>query len=520
MNYTKTAVPVSPQIVHSFITENGSRFKSCLEDIMALVGDSIKHIDIYKIYGRDEKQNGEILKDSRKIRLKFNSYYNLKRKKFGSLWETPDIIGYTIVVPYPSTISEVCISLDEIIDRGALRSVNPKNSISRNESDVTKIRSKYGRSFDEKGYFGCHYNLRTGSLREETSPICEIQIKTLLHDAWGAKTHDLTYKTSSEVDQSLVNGFELLGDSLAKIDQQSDLLRNTIQKPQITRNFKKQKIILLQTETQINRAFSKLDVPKRFQRKVLNVNTETDIKTIKEAENFCLKAFETKSKMWSSALLLFIGVKSKNRHCISNAQEAFFEWEDQLSDPLEKARAGSTAGLMKYFSGDTEEAINDFERVLDLLINTSVPKNSDRKMNYYRRLNSTLSSLSYYHAEIIGSHLGKLLKSDRRAKSLLAKGLANRRFLNGCPRTALVGTSALRKAISDPSRAHPNFSTLDCELFVRALTAETVEEINLVRQKMQDLHKNPPQQFAAEAELLFDFHDFCARARLANVEMG
>ena len=92
-----------------------------------------------------------------------------------------------------------------------------------------------------QGYFACHYNLRSSDYTTHT-PICEVQIKTVLHDGWGAKTHDLTYKSSMDLDPSLVEGFELLGDTLAKIDQQSDLLRKSLENRIRVRNEKQEAI--------------------------------------------------------------------------------------------------------------------------------------------------------------------------------------------------------------------------------------------------------------------------------------
>ena len=57
---------------------------------------------------------------------------------------------------------------------------------------------------------------------------CEVQIKTMLHDGWTAKTHDLTYKPGGEVDDRLDKHVGVLGDVLQLLDDQSELIKDLI----------------------------------------------------------------------------------------------------------------------------------------------------------------------------------------------------------------------------------------------------------------------------------------------------
>ena len=76
----------------------------------------VQPLSVYKIYGREEKQKGAMLKDARKARLKFNKYFIERKKGVGSLWSIPDIVGFTVVVAYPSDISPVASAIDELVD--------------------------------------------------------------------------------------------------------------------------------------------------------------------------------------------------------------------------------------------------------------------------------------------------------------------------------------------------------------------------------------------------------------------
>lgn len=57
---------------------------------------------------------------------------------------------------------------------------------------------------------------------------CEVQVKTMLHDAWAAKTHDLNYKPQGQTDKRLSRMMQVFGDALEFIEVQSELLRHLI----------------------------------------------------------------------------------------------------------------------------------------------------------------------------------------------------------------------------------------------------------------------------------------------------
>jgi hypothetical protein len=57
---------------------------------------------------------------------------------------------------------------------------------------------------------------------------CEIQIKTLLHDAWHAKTHDLTYDPQGELGDEHKRIMESFGESIQALEIQSEMIRTLI----------------------------------------------------------------------------------------------------------------------------------------------------------------------------------------------------------------------------------------------------------------------------------------------------
>lgn len=60
----------------------------------------------------------------------------------------------------------------------------------------------------------------------------ETQIRTAYGNSWAMKTHNLTYKKTSDIPDSLLKQMVLLSDFLYTADKQTEILRNEIQKHQ------------------------------------------------------------------------------------------------------------------------------------------------------------------------------------------------------------------------------------------------------------------------------------------------
>ena len=219
------SVPASPAEVSGFMERNRERYLAHLAEVLRQI-EELRKADprlrsIYKIYSRGDLQGLDELKSARKIRLKFNEWNQEQGATQASLFDVPDVVGLTIVVPYPSGIDAVAAAIDAAVDAKQPKSVRMGSS-----DPASTLVTRHGRGLASKGYSACHYNLRIPGAGKR--PIVEVQIKTLLHDAWGAKTHDLTYKPSGRIEEELLVSFDLLGSSLANLYQQSDALRTSI----------------------------------------------------------------------------------------------------------------------------------------------------------------------------------------------------------------------------------------------------------------------------------------------------
>jgi ppGpp synthetase/RelA/SpoT-type nucleotidyltranferase len=214
---------VDHRAVARFLETQGPGYRRLLEWIVEFLHDvadrPVAKGCVYRIYTRADKQSGNIYKDVWKIVQKVNSERN-KKPSF-EIFELHDIIGVTAVVIYPSDIDIIRKVIDADIAGNRLIS----------HSDTLKDGSFvcYGEKKEERGYYAHHYHLERPE-PQFFNRRCELQIKTVLHDAWGAKTHDLTYKPEGELDPRMAEQIQALGDGLAVVDQQSELLKQLIER--------------------------------------------------------------------------------------------------------------------------------------------------------------------------------------------------------------------------------------------------------------------------------------------------
>ena len=183
------------------------RYRQVSERVETLLAPLLTSTDycghVARIYTRAEKQNGQLLKETWKIAA------TMAKHGYKELFHVHDIIGATIVVPYPSDVNVI---------RDFVRSHKSDRTwaIHHEEEKTTH------------GYYAFHFII---SIPEATlaKSKCEIQIKTVLQDAWSAKTHDLTYKPFGAIDSRLQEQIIRLAEVLAAIDRQSELVKSLIE---------------------------------------------------------------------------------------------------------------------------------------------------------------------------------------------------------------------------------------------------------------------------------------------------
>lgn len=157
---------------------------------------------IHQYYSRGQKQDSE-LKDASKILEKVEPPVTDAK-----LRDVGDIAGVTIVAHYPDHITHLIETL--------LTLLGPHNILLHGEIDRK-----------DEGYFATHVTLR-GASGAYVGLKCEVQFKTVLHDAWSAKMHDLTYKPQGAMDQRMSHLMTSIGFVLEGLEKQSAIIRKMI----------------------------------------------------------------------------------------------------------------------------------------------------------------------------------------------------------------------------------------------------------------------------------------------------
>jgi len=133
-----------------------------------------------------------------------------------SVADVEDLVGIKILCPYPSDVTDVI---------GWLRT-HRKFRVSPESLDAARREKK-------EGYRGYHFSVQLNDLllvdNEDLMGIrCEVQVKTMLEEAWDAKTHELTYRREEQVHPTLLKEMRTISDELAILDAKTEILKNLI----------------------------------------------------------------------------------------------------------------------------------------------------------------------------------------------------------------------------------------------------------------------------------------------------
>lgn len=162
---------------------------------------------IVDVYARPENTAaGGPFKSPEKIAAKVRKWG--KSPTTAHFLEINDIVGVTVVVAYPDYVA------------GAIKAI--KQTLSRRKAKlIDEVKHK---AFN--GYYATHLNYAF-VINTETLHF-EIQFKTLLHNAWSRKMHDLTYKPARAFDPRLSALMGSVADTIESLENQSRLIREMI----------------------------------------------------------------------------------------------------------------------------------------------------------------------------------------------------------------------------------------------------------------------------------------------------
>lgn len=204
-SYARVLSPNATEI-REFLDKNRTQYTTLLSDIKGLLKD-MELAGVRHVYSRGEKQNGNEFKDVFKIVRRVD-----KERKTNSgfiLSEVWDIIGITVIFNYHSDLENAL---------GAFREA----------ASVAKFSIIHDEYRSNQGYYAHHVVVQSKK-PNSFGKRCEVQLKTLLHEAWANKTHDLSYKPSGELDPRIRQQMQLIGMMLQSVEQQSEILRSLVE---------------------------------------------------------------------------------------------------------------------------------------------------------------------------------------------------------------------------------------------------------------------------------------------------
>ncbi len=185
-----------------------------------------RFLDVHASYEKLAEEVAFILE--RSARAAGIEYANVtcRTKSLNSFCEKISRRGYKAPLTQMRDIAGVRITFLYLSDRPKLAEIVEK------EFEVVEKADKVDRDNAEKfGYGALHYLVNlgkkaSGARYDELKPlVCEIQVRTVLQDAWAIFAHHLSYKQKSDVPSQLLRKLNAISAQFETTDEQFDRLR-------------------------------------------------------------------------------------------------------------------------------------------------------------------------------------------------------------------------------------------------------------------------------------------------------
>lgn len=458
------------------------------ESVAALYGA------IYRIYSRSDKQAtiqpfNPHLKSTQKIveeiniqrhggtKIRNGKAVQVKAHPQFSIYDISDLVGVTIVCPFPSDVAKV-VAYIEADDRLGVRSDKKVHE----RADYAATHMYIG--FEDEPFYGL---------------VCELQIKTAFQDAFGWKTHGLSYKAEASTDGWLIDQLNKINVVIRAADEMSDQLRARIvrenahglaRRQQAKQSLKENLAATVRTEPDKPRRLAISEILQHLdEARQMNggASRAERLKNLRANIDKLLKDFGYTATTFRVAALYAID-------CGRNDQLFWLDrhhrtWSDGLDpnadpDSAEQFyRAAVTCGIAHYCAGDLkgavrvgEEALRRFDSTQNLLVG------------------QLTTNVAYFYAEWFALDG----KTEHAAK---AAHLANR------AETLMM--------------SHKAPLLKDTVGFVLIQTAQSVEDIErglaLCRQSHADIQNSSNETLKPTSQQFFELHREIAYQRLAEL---
>lgn len=196
--------------------------------------DACGSVALYRVASRGDYQFGNELKTAQSIYTKILDRRKKENPSYG-IDDVEDIIGLRLVCVYPLDVELVLNFLQDLHTNGFF---------SYYESELQQT---------ETGYRAYHVNVALSDISLNDYK-CEIQVLSMLEEAWSYKAHELIYKPDEAVTQEQKEYVKTLSDLLHVCDQQSQLLQKQITKSSEEEKQRKElaKIALMEVIAQLD----------------------------------------------------------------------------------------------------------------------------------------------------------------------------------------------------------------------------------------------------------------------------
>lgn len=517
MPYTRNT-PVTHEDVAEFLNTYGDRYRRALKTVKDSLNADRRNLPIldcvYSVYSRGDRQGqGDELKNARKIRLKVNERAEKSGEVEADFLMLPDVVGLTIAVLFPTDVQVVASHIDGIIKDGTW-----KTAYGRTDAKSTapfEIETVHGQPHGgrhttnpkDEGYFACHFYV----VPLPESVIVEIQIKTVLHDAWGQKTHDLTYKNSIKIGENVMGHFGSLGQTLGRLDQQSDYLRQRILSENAATNRKKRELQLaaIQYDIKENAAQSLPELTSLLNKIEAMSSLEYISRDVwRPVMQDAITIFDDHPNEACQALTALGGVTQSSEVKLE-ALERLDMWAARRTDFNEVVIAKLFLHIAHFAFDDLPQAIDTAENLVDY-----INKNGSTEHDQIRtklRMASLKNSLAYYHAVLIGTDEGRKRSSQESCIKAMNDCLALQVELGSIESAEQIW----KFKAGDKSVTKDVYPKLDTCLFVRIALATETKEVREALAALVDLSKANYGDISLRA---LDLHQHFAYRRLLELE--
>ncbi len=383
-----TRKEVENQLKRWFRQHSKKTYKTVLEQILIAL-KQFKDLEgrdyIHLIITREDIE-GEKLKTDESIIdktvQKSRELFDKKKEPNYKIADMEDIIAVTLACPYFSDAQKVVDLLSKYLRKQGFACVRP---IPKKHPSMTK----------DDGYVATHITVYSNKDNLKDFK-CEIQIKTLLHLGWAAKTHDLIYK-GTKIGEQYWEDTRHLSELLSQVDEYSKTLEYKINRKRREEQEFKEAIMARELPRIVSEYTKRMNPDKKEKitqiLKLLEVTRPNFDEACEKANSFATEERENIVLACLCILLTLIALKAETTKYRNKPLALAEELLDRAGDTNDKIGVHGLIGYIQYCFGNFAAAKEEAGEALSLADGIE-----DENM-----LSWTKNNFAYFVAEYIHS---------------------------------------------------------------------------------------------------------------------